>query len=71
MNGSFNKMPGAWMFKIVPLFIGFIFLLILCIWGFYGFLGYKGYQAVKGGCVPALISKSVDGEQQYTIGCKK
>jgi hypothetical protein len=40
------KMPGQWLFKVVPVLIGIGFIIIICVWIGTGILTY---QAVKQG----------------------
>lgn len=65
-----TNLPGDWLLKFVPIFIGFVFLLIICGFVGYGYLGYKAMDALKD-CTPAITSKDVAGEHQYSVGCKK
>jgi hypothetical protein len=60
---------GDWLFKVVPFFIAGVFVLIVCVWIGIGFLGVKAAGALKD-CTPALTSKNVGGEQQYSVKCR-
>jgi hypothetical protein len=64
------KSDGDWIFKFVPYFIAGVFVLIICVWVGVAVLGVKAASAMKD-CTPAVISKDVDGEHQYSVGCKK
>lgn len=62
-------MKGDWLFKVVPIFIGAVFVLVICGAVAYGVLVYKGIGLLQG-CHPAIISQSKDGQTSTTIGCK-
>ncbi len=64
------RQQGDWIFRVVPIFIGFVFVVILAMWAGYAYLGWKAVGALEN-CTPAITSKNVDGEQQYSVGCKK
>jgi hypothetical protein len=38
MRRSLNKMPGDWLFKVVPVFIAVVFVAIASFWIFLGYL---------------------------------
>ena len=63
-------MNNSWLFKIVPIFIGFVFLLIV---GYYAALGYIAYKAATQlqGCNPAVLIHDDGKDKSYSIGCKK
>lgn len=65
-----TNLPGDWLFRAVPIFIGFVFVLIICGLIGFGYLGYKGFDSLKD-CTPAVTSKDVAGEHQWSVGCKK
>jgi len=65
-----TSMPGDWLFKVVPFFIAGVFILIVCAWIGMVVIGVKAAGALEN-CTPALVSKEVDGEKQFTVGCKK
>jgi hypothetical protein len=58
-----------WLFKIVPWFIGFVFVLVIAAFVGYGVLAYKGAKALQN-CTPAIVHESKDGKDITTIGCK-
>jgi len=39
-----TKMPGEWIFKVVPVFIAFVFCLVIAIFIGFAYLGYKVVQ---------------------------
>lgn len=41
MRNNFTKMPGDWLFKVVPVFIAIGFLMVIGMWIFYGWVAYK------------------------------
>jgi hypothetical protein len=42
-----NDMPGRWLFKVVPWFIGFVFVLILLYWIVVGVILVKSADAIN------------------------
>lgn len=65
-----HKMPGDWLFKVVPIFIGVVFVLIVCFWIAVGSLGVKLARELDG-CTPALVTSDEGGTKQTSIECKK
>lgn len=63
-----DKMPGDWLFKIVPIFIGVVFAIVIVYWICIAVLADKFIQS---GCVPAVITETKDGQTSTSIGCKK
>ena len=63
-------MSEKWLFKVVPYFIGGVFILIVCIWIGMAVLGVKAIGALEN-CTPAITSKDVGAEHQYSVGCKQ
>lgn len=63
-------MKESWIFRLVPYFIAGVFILIICVWIGMAILGAKAVGALEN-CTPAITSKDVDGEHQYSVGCKK
>lgn len=60
-----------WFFKIVPWFIGIVFILIIGYWITLAVVAYKTINSLDG-CTPAVvITNDGHGNQQYTVGCKK
>ena len=51
-----GSMPGDWLFKVVPIFIGFVFVMIIGYFIFIGFIAYKAIDTV--------------GDQDYSNGLK-
>ena len=49
-------MKSHWLFRVVPIVIGFVFVLLLC---YYAAVGFVAYKAVK-----------VAGEQDWSGGVK-
>ena len=58
-----RKMPGQWLFKVVPIFIAFVFILIITMWILGGVLVYKTAGAVEKDGVRGVIEKVWCGEQ--------
>jgi hypothetical protein len=65
-----TKMEGDWLFKAVPFFIGFVFLLIICVIGASIYAGTKVFKELDG-CTPAVVTSQKDGQTQTSIECKK
>lgn len=65
-----QKMPGDWLFKVVPWFIGITFVLTILGVIAFGALGVKFVAAMED-CTPALQSSTDGGTTQYSVGCKK
>jgi hypothetical protein len=71
MRNSFNdNEPDGWLFKLVPYFIAFVFLLIVAGAIGYGIVIYKALTAV-GNCNPALVQNQIHGQTTWSLGCKK
>jgi hypothetical protein len=56
-------------FRLVPVFIGVVFVLIVCWWIFVAVMGVKLAKSLEG-CEPAVITKTENGETSTSIGCK-
>jgi hypothetical protein len=69
-NDGFPKMRGDWLFKVVPVFIGLVFLLIVGYWIFIGVVAKKAVSALGDCGVPAfVVHKDANGDQTYTVKC--
>jgi hypothetical protein len=64
------KMPGDWLFKVVPVFIAVVWI---AVFGGIAALIYFGVKAVKGleGCTPALVTSEQNGQKSTSIECKE
>jgi len=64
-----DKMPGDWLFKVVPIFIGVVFVLVVCVFITAAVIGTKAVRSLNG-CTPAVITETKDGQTSTSIGCK-
>lgn len=66
-----DKMPGDWLFKVVPIFIGVVFVVIVCAYIAIGVVGVKLFNAASSShCTPAIITQTKDGKTTTSLGCK-
>ena len=64
------SMPGDWLFKVVPWFIGTVFVILVLAFIGFGVLGVKAVKELDG-CTPALVTTDKDGTKSTSIECKK
>lgn len=67
---DFPKMPGDWLFKVVPVFIAIFFVAVIGGLIVAGIYGVKAAKALDG-CTPAVVTSEKDGQKQTSIECKK
>ena len=71
-NDGFPKMPGDWLFKIVPIFILVAFLGIVGYWVFVGVVALKAAKTLDECGIPVLVtSNDGHGNQSYTVKCNE
>ena len=63
-------MPGDWLFKVVPWFIGGVFVLLIAAFIGFAVLGVKAVKQLDG-CTPALITSEKNGTKSTSIECKE
>ena len=61
---------AGWFFRAVPIFIGFVFLLIASLWVGFVVVGVQAVSALES-CTPAILTKTNGKESQYSFGCKQ
>lgn len=76
MNDDFNSlpsMPGDWLFKVVPIFIAIVFVLVIGWYCFVGFVGYKAVNAAKDCDHPSFVvhTDKDTGDKSYSMSCEK
>ena len=55
-------MKESWLFKVVPLFIGFVFLVIVTFWITCGVLVFKGAKEIQGKGLKGFIELVWNGD---------
>ena len=61
---SWSSMPGVWMFKVVPWFIGFVFVLVICMWIGYAVIGVTVYKEVKAKGLHSIFNQVWNGPSE-------
>lgn len=61
---KFNKKDGDWIFKIVPWFIGFVFICILTGWIVFGVIASKVFSEVSDEGLKSVVENVWCGKQQ-------
>ena len=58
-------MKGEWIFKVVPLFIGFVFLVLITFWITLGVLAFKGAKEIQGKGLKGFIEQVWNGHPSH------
>ena len=67
MRSKYNRwsnvdVGGGWLFKVVPIFIGFVFLCIIAYWLFIGVIGVAVVKEVNKNGLKSIVERVWNGK---------